>query len=93
MPRGGCCLICWGRERSAQFETEIRSERQMDGIAKAKERGVAFGRQRKLDPQQLEELKQHRASGTPIKILMRNYRLSKSSVYRYLAENQGQILA
>ena len=73
----------------AQFETEIRSERQMDGIAKAKERGVAFGRQRKLAPQQLEELKQHRASGTPIKILMRNYRLSKSSVYRYLAENQG----
>jgi DNA invertase Pin-like site-specific DNA recombinase len=70
----------------AQFETEIRAERQMDGIAKAKERGVAFGRQRKLSPEQLEELKQRRASGTLIKILMRDYRLSKSSVYRYLAE-------
>ncbi len=32
----------------AQFETEIRSERQMDGIAKAKQKGVRFGAQRKL---------------------------------------------
>jgi DNA invertase Pin-like site-specific DNA recombinase len=31
-----------------QFETELRAERQMDGIAKAKECGVAFGRQKKL---------------------------------------------
>ncbi len=28
----------------AQFETEIRAERQMDGIQKAQERGVHFGR-------------------------------------------------
>lgn len=32
----------------AQFETEIRAERQMDGIKKAKERGVSFGR-KKID--------------------------------------------
>jgi DNA invertase Pin-like site-specific DNA recombinase len=32
----------------AQFETEIRAERQMDGIQKAKERGVQFGRRKKL---------------------------------------------
>lgn len=32
----------------AQFETEIRAERQMDGIQKAKERGVQFGKKRKL---------------------------------------------
>ena len=28
----------------AEFENDIRRERQMDGIAKAKERGVHFGR-------------------------------------------------
>jgi DNA invertase Pin-like site-specific DNA recombinase len=28
----------------AQFETELRAERQMDGIALAKARGVVFGR-------------------------------------------------
>jgi DNA invertase Pin-like site-specific DNA recombinase len=31
-----------------QFETELRSERQMDGIAKAKERGVHFDQQKRL---------------------------------------------
>ena len=31
----------------AQFETEIRAERQMDGIQKAKERGVHFGRKKR----------------------------------------------
>ena len=39
-----------------QFETEIRAERQMDGIAKAKERGVPFGRKRKITQRQIEEL-------------------------------------
>ena len=32
----------------AQFETEIRAERQMDGTQKAKERGVHFGRKKNL---------------------------------------------
>jgi DNA invertase Pin-like site-specific DNA recombinase len=31
----------------AQFETEIRAERQMDGIEKAKKRGVQFGAKQK----------------------------------------------
>jgi DNA invertase Pin-like site-specific DNA recombinase len=33
-----------------QFETEIRAERQMDGIQKAKEKGVKFGRKKSLNP-------------------------------------------
>ena len=68
----------------AQFETEIRAERQMDGIVKAKERGVAFGRKRKMTKQQIEELRERRKSGTLIKTLMADYNLSKASVYRYL---------
>ena len=32
----------------AQFETEIRAERQMDGIRKAKERGVKFGKKKEV---------------------------------------------
>ena len=70
----------------AQFETEIRAERQMDGIKKAKERGVRFGRGKKLTPQQRSELQEKRARGELIKTLMRDYRLSKSSVYRYLED-------
>ncbi len=70
----------------AQFETELRAERQKDGIQKAKERGVRFGKRRKLDPEQIAELQQRRQEGVPIKTLMKEYDLSKSSVYRYLNE-------
>ena len=70
----------------AQFETEIRAERQMDGIQKAKERGVRFGRSKRLTREQTRELQRRRAQGALIKTLMRDYGLSKSSVYRYLAE-------
>ena len=70
----------------AQFETEIRAERQVDGIIKAKERGVKFGRKKKLTPEQATELKYRRKQGTLIKTLMKDYNLSKASVYRYLSE-------
>lgn len=72
----------------AQFETEIRAERQMDGIKKAKDRGVQFGRSKRLTPSQKSELQQKRAQGVLIKTLMNDYNLSKSSVYRYLQEDQ-----
>ena len=71
----------------AQFETEIHAERQMDGIIKAKQRGVHFGRKKKLTPEQIIELKRRREQGTLIKKLMQDYGISKVSVYRYLKEN------
>lgn len=58
--------------------------RQIDGIAKAKQKGVRFGAQKKLTDKQIEEMKQRRAEGVLIKILMKDYQLSKASVYRYL---------
>ena len=39
----------------AEFENDIRRERQMDGIAKAKDRGVKFGRKRELTDKRVEE--------------------------------------
>jgi DNA invertase Pin-like site-specific DNA recombinase len=68
----------------AQFETELRAERQMDGIQKARARGVQLGRKKQLTRQQVTELRQRRADGALIKTLMREYALSKASVYRYL---------
>ena len=73
----------------SQFETEIRAERQMDGIQKAKERGVKFGKKKSLTPQQVAELCQQRAQGVLIKTLMKEYRLSKASVYRYLSDTSS----
>jgi DNA invertase Pin-like site-specific DNA recombinase len=56
----------------------------MESILKAKERGVRFGRRKTLTPTQIAELQQRREQGVLIKTLMTDYRLSKSSVYRYL---------
>lgn len=70
----------------AQFETEIRAERQMDGIRKAQAQGVKFGRKAKLTPVQIEELKQRRTEGVTIQTLMRDYGISKTTTYRYLGE-------
>jgi len=73
-----------------QFETEIRAERQMDGIKKAKDRGVQFGKRPALTTNQIEELRDKRASGILIKDLMAEYSLSKATIYRYLTENKAE---
>ncbi len=73
----------------AQFETEIRAERQLDGITKAKKKGVKFGARRKLSDEQIAELKRKREAGALIKNLMKEYGLSKSSVYRYLEKSDN----
>ncbi len=39
----------------AGFENDIRRERQMDGIRKAHERGVRFGRKPRLVPEKVED--------------------------------------
>src|SRR5262250_2809629 len=41
----------------AEFESDIRRERQMDGIAKAKERGVHFCRQEAATTEKIAEIK------------------------------------
>jgi DNA invertase Pin-like site-specific DNA recombinase len=71
----------------AQFETEIRAERQMDGIQKAKERGVQFGAQPKLTDEQVIEMRQRRENGELIRVLMKDYSISKATVYRYLSND------
>lgn len=71
----------------SEFEMELRKERQMDGIAKAKENGVQFGRKAKLSDADVTQMIAERASGSLIKDLMSKYALSKASVYRLLKEN------
>lgn len=70
----------------AQFETEIRAERQAEGIRKAKERGVRFGAQRRLSDAEITDLRRKRNDGFLIRQLMKEYNLSKVSVYRYLSD-------
>jgi DNA invertase Pin-like site-specific DNA recombinase len=67
----------------AEFENDIRRERQMDGIAKARERGVRFGRRPELTPERIAEIKKLRRKMT-VPDVMRQTGLSKASVYRAL---------
>jgi DNA invertase Pin-like site-specific DNA recombinase len=68
----------------AQFELELRSERQREGIAKAKRAGVRFGRTKRLTPAQATMLRAQRAAGVTLGALMRQYGIGKTAVYRYL---------
>ena len=73
----------------AQFETELRAERQMDGIQSAKARGVRLGRHKTLTPQQIAEVLARRRQGTSIRTLMKDYQISKATVYRYLSTGEA----
>jgi DNA invertase Pin-like site-specific DNA recombinase len=68
----------------AEFECDIRRERQMDGIKKAQERGVRFGRKPRLVPEKVEQIRELRAAGTTVPEIIRQTGFSKASVYRAL---------
>lgn len=68
----------------AEFENDLRRERQADGIALAKSRGVLLGRKAKLNDDQISQMRQKRQEGVLIKDLMSEYGLSKASVYRLI---------
>jgi DNA invertase Pin-like site-specific DNA recombinase len=68
----------------AEFENDIRRERQMDGIAKAKKRGVKFGRKLMLTTERVAEIQTLRKSGATVPEIMRHTGLKKASIYRAL---------
>jgi DNA invertase Pin-like site-specific DNA recombinase len=74
----------------AEFETDIRKERQMDGIAKAKEKNVKFGRKKLATPTVVSDIGAMRNDGVLIKDIMKATGLSKASVYRALAETGSE---
>lgn len=65
----------------ASFETELRKERQMEGIRKAKERGIYQGRKQSIDPDKVRSLK---ASGLGATAIAKELGIGRASVYRYL---------
>ncbi|MDV2966002.1 recombinase family protein [Nitratireductor aquimarinus] len=68
----------------AEFENNIRRERQMDGIEKAKKRGVKFGRKALLSDSAVAEIKAMREDDITVPEIMRRTGLSKASIYRAL---------
>lgn len=66
----------------AEFETAIRRERQMEGIAKAKAAGVYKGRKPSVPT---EEIRKLRAEGVSPTEIAKRLAVGRASVYRALA--------
>lgn len=65
----------------AEFETNLRKERQLEGIADAKARGVYQGRKPSIDPAQVKAL---RAQGMGASDIAKALKIGRASVYRVL---------
>ena len=63
----------------AEFEADIRRERQMEGIAKAKEAGVYRGRKPSIDG---EVIRKALNSGESPSVLAKRLGVARSSIYR-----------
>lgn len=70
----------------AEFETNLRRERQMEGIAKAKAEGVYKGRKPSIDPHALRLLQ---AEGLGPSEIAKRLGIGRASVYRLLANKMG----
>jgi DNA invertase Pin-like site-specific DNA recombinase len=67
---------------SAQFERSLIRERQREGVALAKQRGVYTGRKR-ATPERAAELVMRAGSGVPKAVLACDYGISRETVYQY----------
>jgi DNA invertase Pin-like site-specific DNA recombinase len=65
----------------AEFETNLRRERQLEGIAKAKAAGIYKGRQASIDVRKVRELN---ATGMAASAIASALKVHRSSVYRVL---------
>jgi DNA invertase Pin-like site-specific DNA recombinase len=68
----------------AEFERALIRERQLEGIAAAKRRGVYKGRKPKLTPELVVDLRARAAAGEPKAALAREFGISRETLYQYL---------
>lgn len=71
----------------AEFETNLRRERQMEGIAQAKAKGVYKGRRPSIDPAEVRRLRVEEKLGPTA--IARRLGIGRASVYRLLADVPG----
>ena len=76
----------------SEFETDLRAERQAEGIKLALERGVKFGAKRKMSDEQLIEAMELQKSGefTNQEIADR-FGVGRSTLLRYVAREKKKV--
>jgi DNA invertase Pin-like site-specific DNA recombinase len=73
----------------AAFERSMIHERQLEGIAIAKAKGVYKGGKPKLNPIQVSQLRQRAADGEQKATLAREFNISRETLYAYLRQSEG----
>lgn len=68
----------------AEFEHSLIKERQREGIAIARAKGVYKGRSKCLDKEQIEQMKEWKERGLKITWIANQLKISRNSVYSYL---------
>jgi len=68
----------------AEFERALIRERQREGIALAKQRGVYRGRKRSLSDKEIAEARRRIAAGEKKAKIAREYGISRETLYQYL---------
>ena len=68
----------------AEFETNLRKERQMAGIAKAKDRGAYKGRKPSLTTDQCNDIRTKRVKGMTPTQLHKEYGVSRATIYNVI---------
>ena len=68
----------------AEFERALLRERQREGIALAKQRGVYRGRKKALAPERAAQLRRRAFAGESKAKLAREFGISRETVYQYL---------
>ena len=68
----------------AEFERALLKERQREGIALAKQRGVYKGRKPSLSDSEIEEAKRRVDGGEKKAKVARDYGISRETLYKYL---------
>ncbi len=74
----------------ADFERSLILERQREGIAIAKSKGVYKGRKLSLQDDQVEELLEKLNSGTKVTVVAKQLGISRETVYQY--KNRSQVI-
>ena len=71
----------------AEFERAIIRERQAEGIARAKERGVYKGRAKVLTDEQLAQAREWVGEGVPKAEVARRLGIGRTTLYSYLSQS------
>ena len=79
------------KELNAVLRPDVIRERTGEGRARARARGVRFGRKRKLTPHQIAEALRRRDAGEALTEIAKTYNVSHSTISRLPRNGNGEL--